>query len=143
MTKPRFRIHLSSLMTFVLAFSALAYVCFFHASPKPRDPDAIAVEPLRDEAYGWPLLLVLRGEGSVYTPDMKLAQVYTYTLYRSGVTAFAPGMTRYFFGCLVVDLAVALVPSLLLARWVERRARRKDPLPAKADADDEADSAPH
>ncbi len=128
MSGRRFRVHLSSLMVFVLVFSVMGYVCFFwYAQPVGvPNPDLIR---RNTEVYGWPMTLVLRGEGTIYLPTNQRAEKYSYHNYRAGKSSFAQSVSPYFFGCLAVNLAVALIPSWWIARFVERRARRKDVVP--------------
>lgn len=118
--RSRFRIHLSTVLIFTFCFGTLAYFCIFQRLDRP------GFSTTEGYAFGFPMMLVVSGKGRL--PD---GREFTYHNYRSGVRALAPAVNRYFFGCLIVNLAVALIPSLLVARYFERRARRHDPKPVE------------
>jgi len=123
-----FRIHLSTVLIFTFCFGTLAYFCIFQRLDRP------GFSTTEGYAYGFPMMLVVSGKGRL--PD---GRDFTFHNYRSGVRALAPAVNRYFFGCLTVNLAVALIPSLLVARYFERRARRNDPKPVEEpDLDEDA-----
>jgi len=131
MSGPRFRVHLSTVLVFTFCFGTLAYFCVFQRLDRPGFGTTAGF------AYGWPMLLVVNGKGRL--PD---GREFSYHNYRSGVKTLAQEPNRYFFGCLAVNLAVALIPSWWIARFVERRARRKDPVPVEEPEEDDSEGIP-
>lgn len=138
--RSRFRIHLSTLLGFVLMFSAMGYVCFFRNTQPPeiKTPDVFR---RHTNVYGWPLTLVLQGSGTIYNSGRNQLEEYSYKNYRVEKSTYVNRVNVYFFGCLSVNLAVALIPSLLVAYFFERRARRNDPKPSE-EPEEEFDKGP-
>jgi len=124
MSPPRFRIHLSSLLVFVLIFSLMGYVCFFR-NKQPLDTSAGF--RVHTHVYGWPISLVVKGGGTIYNSGRDQLEEYFYRNFRVEQSTYVNKVNAYFFGCLSVHLAVALIPSLLVAWFFERRTRRNDP----------------
>jgi len=140
-TRRRFRIHLSSLLVFVLMFSLMGYVCFFR-NKDPLEVKTPDVFRRHTNVYGWPLTLVLQGSGTIYNSGRDQLEEYSYRNYRVEKSTYVNRVNAYFFGCLSVNLVVALIPSLLVAYFFERRARRNDPKPVEEpDLDEDAREA--